>query len=136
MSRLTDLLRQVGGKDRQLADDLRREFGQLGKRRAFGLNFERHVPETVELPGRPVRKGDKVRFLPERGESAGGVDRRLWQVAGIRGAGKKRVTELVRRDSAEAELEKVERSVDDLVVEFLTTVGRATLARSALAEAF
>ena len=109
------MLRQVEGQDRQLAEDLRREFGQLSKRRAFGLNFERHVPETVELPGRPVRKGDRVRFLPERGESAGGVDRRVWQVAGIR-AGKKRVAELVRRDSAEAELEKAERLVADLVV--------------------
>ena len=77
MSRLSDLLRQLKGKDRQLADDLRREFQQLSKRRAFGLNFERHVPESVELPGRPVRKGDKVRFLAARGEPVNNVDRRL-----------------------------------------------------------
>ncbi len=82
MSRLTDLLRQVEKKDQRLADDLRREFAQLSKRRAFELNFERHVPESVELPGRPMRKGDKVRFLPERGQSAAGLDRRLWQVTG------------------------------------------------------
>ena len=64
---------QLEGKDRQLADDLRREFQQLSKRRAFGLNFERHVPESVELPGRPVRKGDKVRFLAARGEPVNSV---------------------------------------------------------------
>lgn len=51
MSRLSDLLRQLEGKDSQLAVDLKREFEALSKRRAFGLNFERHVPETVELPG-------------------------------------------------------------------------------------
>ena len=40
MSRLTDLLRRVEGKDEQLAADLRREFEVLGKRRAFGLANE------------------------------------------------------------------------------------------------
>jgi len=120
MSRLSDLLRQVEGKDSQLAADLRREFDQLRKRRAFGLNFERHVPETVELPGRPVRKGDKVRFLAERGRPPGSVEHRIWLVASIvtEGSGKKakRVAELVRRDSPEAELEKASRAVDDLIV--------------------
>jgi len=116
VSRLTDLLRQVEGKDKQLAEDLRREFGQLSKRRAFGLNFERHVPETVELPGRPVRKGDKVRFLPERGKPAQGVDRRLWQVTAIRAEGKQKAAELVRRDSPDAETEETSRPADDLVV--------------------
>src|SRR6056297_3660487 len=120
MSRLSDLLRQVEGNDSQLAADLRREFDQLRKRRAFGLNFERHVPETVELPGRTVRKGDKVRFLAERGEAPGSVDQRIWQVAsiGTEGSGKKakRVAELVRRDSPEADIEKTSRAVDDLIV--------------------
>ncbi|MCC5865363.1 MAG: hypothetical protein JJU31_09620 [Wenzhouxiangella sp.] len=116
MSRLSELLRQVEGKDERLAADLKREFEQLSKRRAFGLNFERHVPETVELPGRPVRKGDKVRFLPERGQSAAGLDRRLWQVAGFRHEGGKRIAELVRREQPEAEIEQAERAVADLVV--------------------
>uniref|UniRef100_UPI0031F9B654 DNA methyltransferase n=1 Tax=Natronospira elongata TaxID=3110268 RepID=UPI0031F9B654 len=99
-----------------MAEDLQREFAQLSKRRAFGLNFERHVPETVELPGRPVRRGDKVRFLAERGEPAGSVDRRLWRVVRVRSQGKHRVAELARRDSAEAEIEKATRAVDNLVV--------------------
>ena len=69
MSRLSNLLRQVETHDPQLAADLKREVEALSERRAFGLNFERHIPETVELPGRPVRRRDKVRFLPVRGES-------------------------------------------------------------------
>ena len=95
MSRLTELLRRVEGKDEQLAADLRREFEVLRKRRAFGLNFERHVPESVELPGRPVRRGDKVRFLPERGADGTGLDRGLWRVTRVRPEKKARIAELV-----------------------------------------
>ena len=55
----------------------------LADRRAFGLNFERHVPEAVELPGRKVRKGDKVRILPPRGQMPKKSDEKLWRVVGI-----------------------------------------------------
>ena len=61
MSRLTDLIAQAKAKDPQMGADLEREFRALSSRRSFGLNFERHRPENVELPQRPVRKGDKVR---------------------------------------------------------------------------
>lgn len=64
MSRLSSLLRQVERKDPRLATDLAREVKALSQRRQFGLTFERHTPETVELYGRPIRKGDKIRFLP------------------------------------------------------------------------
>lgn len=79
MSRLTELIAQAKAKDPQMGADLEREFKALSSRRAFGLNFERHKPEVVELPNRPVRKGDKVRVLPERGSMEKG-DQQLWQV--------------------------------------------------------
>lgn len=82
MSRLTDLIRQAKLKDAALGFELEREFKSLSSRRPFGLNFERHQPESVELPGRPVRKGDKVRILPPRGSTAKG-DQRLWKVLGF-----------------------------------------------------
>ena len=66
-----------------LADDLEREYEVLADRRSFGLNFERHIPEVVELPGRKVRKGDKVRVLPPRGESPTAENDRLWRVTAI-----------------------------------------------------
>ena len=116
MSRLSNLLRQVETQDPQLADDLKREVEALSGRRAFGLNFERHIPETVELPNRPVRRGDKVRFLPERGEKPGSVDRGLWRVDRIRLKGRGRVADLVRQQDPEGELEMVSRPVEDLVV--------------------
>ena len=80
MSRLADLIAQA--KDPQLGADLDREFKLLSSRLPFGLNFERHRPEAVELPQRPVRKGDKVRFLSPTGSAKKG-DQQLWQVKAI-----------------------------------------------------
>ena len=116
MSRLSNLLRQVETENPQLAADLKREVEALSQRRAFGLNFERHIPETVELPGRPVRRGDKVRFLAERGERPSSVDRRVWRVDRIRRKGRGRVADLVRQQDPEAGLETESRAVEDLVV--------------------
>ncbi|MGA5212834.1 site-specific DNA-methyltransferase [Streptomyces pseudogriseolus] len=82
MSRLTDLIRQAKATDPQLGTDLEAEFRALTRQRNFGLVFEKHKPEVVELPQRPVRKGDKVRVLPPRGEVAAG-DQRLWSVTKI-----------------------------------------------------
>lgn len=83
MSRLNDLLRELRTRELALAVDLEREVAALSERRAFGLNFERHVPEAVELPGRKVRRGDKVRILPPRGLATKKVDDTLWRVVGI-----------------------------------------------------
>ena len=116
MSRLSNLLRQVETLDPQLAADLKRETDALSGRRAFGLNFERHIPETVELPGRPVRRGDKVRFLPERGERPSNVDRRLWRVGRVRRTDEGRVADLMRQHDPESEHETASRAVNDLVV--------------------
>ena len=116
MSRLSNLLRQVETQAPQLAADLKREIEALSGRRAFGLNFEHHIPETVELPDRRVRRGDKVRFLPERGERPSTVDSRVWRVDRIRRTGKGRVADLVRLEDPEAEHQVACRAVDDLVV--------------------
>lgn len=111
MSRLTDLLAKAKAKDSQLGADLEREFKLLSSRLPFGLNFERHSPEAVELPLRPVRKGDKVRVLPERGSVKKG-DPRLWQVKAIHKATK--VADLELLDTAEPEMQSV--PLVDLIV--------------------
>ena len=116
MSRLSNLLRQVETQDPQLAADLKREMEALSGRCAFGLNFERHIPETVELPNRPVRRGDKVRFLPKRGEKPSSVDHRLWRVDRIRRTDEGRVAALIRQQDPEADHQIASRAVDNLVV--------------------
>lgn len=123
MSRITQLLKHVEQLNPQLAADLTREYTALSGRRAFGLNFERHTPETVELPGRPVRVNDKVRFLPARGDAPSTVDDRLWRVRSIAFEGSVKSATLVAAvedaapaPSTDAELEVVSRNIDDLVV--------------------
>lgn len=120
MSRLTDLIAKAKAKDPQMGADLEREFRALSSRLSFGLNFERHRPEAVELPQRPVRRGDKVRVLPERGSTAKG-DQRLWVVRKINKDGEKKRADLELLDES-AEPNSV--LVDDLVVvaEFRDTI--------------
>lgn len=84
MSRLTDLLRVARTLDPQLGADLEAELKPLQRRLPFGLNFERHAPEAVELPGHKVRIGSKVRVLPTRGSTARG-DQRIWVVDVLKG---------------------------------------------------
>jgi adenine-specific DNA-methyltransferase len=116
VSRLSSLMRQIEQRDPQLAADLAREVEALSQRRQFGLNFERHTPETVELYGRPIRKGDKVRFLAPRGEPAATVGRSLWKVTRITRNDGERVARLVPAERAEPAAEPVERAVENLVV--------------------
>lgn len=85
-----------------MGDELDREFKALASRRAFGLNFERHQPESVELPGRPIRRGDKVHVLPRRGTTTKG-DQRLWRVLRLERAGKTQVAHLSLIDAAAVE---------------------------------
>src|SRR5690606_4871042 len=115
MSRITELLRYVEKYDTSLAEELREEVRVLAERRSFGLNFERHVPETVELPHRTIRRGDKVRFLPPRGKSEKSLDKRLWLVTRVSGRGQDREAHLVEWGVTENP-ETTTRSVEDLVV--------------------
>ena len=113
MSRLTDLIAQAKAKDPDLGQELEREFKTLASRRSFGLNFERHLPESVELPGRPVRKGDKVRVLPPRGSTEKG-DQRLWRVRSLERENGKQLAQVELMDADEPEQQQV--PAEDLVV--------------------
>lgn len=83
MARIHELIRQIAATNPPLAEDITREVDALSDRRAFGLNFERHTPERVELPGRTVRRGDKVHVLPPRGDTPNAENSRLWRVSTI-----------------------------------------------------
>lgn len=113
MSHLNDLIRQLATKDEALARDIEREVTALQDRRAFGLNFERHQPEAVELPGRKVRRGDKVRVLPPRGQMPKKEDDRLFKVREIVTADEGRIATIEALDDAD---ETDEVALEDLVV--------------------
>ncbi len=120
MSRLTDLISTAKAKDPQLGADIEREFRALSSRLPFGLNFERHRPEAIELPQCPVRRGDKVHILPPRGSTVKG-DQRLWLVKKIVKSSVKKVAEL---EGINTPAEKRTECLDDLVVvaEFRDTI--------------
>ncbi|WP_448389522.1 site-specific DNA-methyltransferase [Microbacterium aurum] len=109
MSRLSDLLRTLGKLDPQLAKDLEEEIRPLQKRLPFGLNFERHAPEAVELAGHRIRKGNKVRVLPTRYSSERG-DQRLWHVDSIDGG----IASVSTPNGDEREIQSV--PVEDLIL--------------------
>ena len=121
MSRLTDLLAQAKTKDPRLGADLDQEFRQLSSRLPFGLNFERHRPEAVELPQWHIRKGDKVRVLPPRG-STKKADPRLWQVKAIRQAAAGKVVELELLNAHAPEVQAVVLADLVVVAEFRDTI--------------
>lgn len=112
MARINDLIRQLESKDPALATEISRELKALSERRAFGLNFERHTPEQVELPGRPVRKGDKVQILPPRGESPKRDHKSIWWVESI-SKGKTKFAKLI----AQSDIDQTQEvAIEDLVV--------------------
>ena len=116
MSRLNDLITQAKKENPRLGAALEQEF-HARTSRTFGLVFERHLPEEVELPGRPVRRGDNVHVLPPRG-SKDTPDPRTWRVAGIAHTDDGRVARLV---EAHADTDEQPETMDavpvsDLVV--------------------
>ena len=104
------LLERVESTDPATAKELRRHIDSLQGRRQFGLNFERHTPESVALTGRPISVGDKVRFLPERGKAAAESDA-TWLVTALSGPKGAKIAELLDpKTNGEAS-----RAVEDLV---------------------
>ncbi len=119
MSRITELIAKAKTQDPQFGADLEREFRALSSRLSFGLNFERHRPEAVELPQRPVRRGDKVRILPPRGSSSKG-DQRLWLVEALHKTKKTADLKLLGASKPEAQTLAIEDIV--VVAEFRDTI--------------
>ncbi|GAA4195339.1 hypothetical protein GCM10022219_20170 [Microbacterium oryzae] len=115
MARIHELIKQLRTSNPSLGNEIARELEVLSQRRAFGLNFERHTPEAVELPGRRVRVGDVVRILPPRGETPKASDDKLWRVRSFEGTGDARVAHLesvARTDEGE----RASSAVEDVVV--------------------
>lgn len=118
MSNLNELIERARSVDPGLAKDLENEVRDLNSQRKFGLVFERHLPESVNLPGRKVRRGSKVRMLPPRGETTK-VDQRVWTVKTLDGD-----TATLRFFGKDEQVEETEWPLEDLVAvaEFNDTI--------------
>lgn len=118
MSLLSDLIAQEKAKDSKRGAELEREYKALSTRLPFGLNFERHRPEVVELPQRPPRRGDKVRVLPPRGSSEK-PNQRVWVIRKVERRSDHKVAHLEPLTLVEGEEPgsvSCEVRVDDLIV--------------------
>jgi adenine-specific DNA-methyltransferase len=115
MARIHELLNQLRPTSASLADDIKREYDVVADRRAFGLNFERHTPEEVELPGRKVRVGDKVHILPPRGESLKAEAMRLWRVVSIATDDREKVATIEQHPAVES-ADSITKLISELVV--------------------
>lgn len=58
MAKLEDLIKNI--PDSNLRDEIAREVAQLKAEKKFGLVFEEHIPQLVQIPSLPPRVGDRV----------------------------------------------------------------------------
>ncbi|MCX6083207.1 MAG: DNA methyltransferase [Chloroflexi bacterium] len=58
MAKIEDLIKNI--PDPQLRNELAREVAKLKAGKKFGLVFEEHIPEQVQIPGLPVKPGLRV----------------------------------------------------------------------------
>lgn len=92
MTRLDDLLARVPA---ELRDDLAEEIDRRARpQRHFGLVFERHQPEAVELTGMAPAQGDTAHVLPARGSDEK-PDLTLWRVSSVANDGTVHLTEIL-----------------------------------------
>lgn len=110
MSALYDLIDEVAETNPSLAKAIANEVRIYTDRRPFGLNFERHTPESVRLYGRRARKGDLVNILPPRGSFEKAGNKVAWRVTAINGD----TASLTRQVNDERLTESA--SISDLVV--------------------
>ena len=72
--------------DRAVADGdprLAEAIGRFARAREYGLVFEHNRPEAMRLYGKPIKPGDTVNVLPERGKREEAGNRVPWLVGKI-----------------------------------------------------
>jgi adenine-specific DNA-methyltransferase len=68
MALLEDLIKDIA--DLRLRDQIAEQVAKLKARKAFGLVFEQHLPEVVQLPGLAIKPGA---WVAKRGDKEAGV---------------------------------------------------------------
>ncbi len=85
MAHLDNLVEAV--KDPTLRAALRTEIDKVTKNRRLGLVFDRHLPESVTLPGFAIRQGEKVQVIADGSDDPTHLDETgIWTVIEIRPA--------------------------------------------------
>ena len=103
MSKIEDLISEIA--DPRLREEIAREVAALKKQKKFGLVFEDHIPEQVQLPGLPIKEGLRV-------VRRGGNNKEVFLVEEVFGNGKARI----RRENGDPAPEPETVKASDLVV--------------------
>lgn len=84
MAHIDNLIDSV--KDPLLRAAIRAEYDKVSKNRRLGLVFDRHLPESVALPGFAIRAGEKVQVLAAETDDPTELDGTgIWSVTSIDG---------------------------------------------------
>ncbi|GEL48712.1 hypothetical protein CHO01_38280 [Cellulomonas hominis] len=82
MAHIDNLIDSI--KDPQLRTALRAEYDKVTKSRRLGLVFDRHLPESVVLPGFGIREGEKVQVIAEGSDDLADIDGSgVWTVTDV-----------------------------------------------------
>ena len=82
MAHIDNLIESI--KDPLLRAALKAEYDKVSKNRRLGLVFDRHLPESVALPGFAIRDGEKVQVLADGTDDPADVDGTgLWTVTAL-----------------------------------------------------
>ena len=82
MAHIDNLIDSI--KDPQLRAALRAEYDKVTKNRRLGLVFDRHLPESVVLPGFAIRDGEKVQVIADGSSDSTGLDGTgVWSVTSV-----------------------------------------------------
>ncbi|WNB85763.1 DNA methyltransferase [Cellulomonas sp. ATA003] len=82
MAHIDNLIDSI--KDPQLRTALRAEYDKVTKNRRLGLVFDRHLPESVVLPGFAIREGEKVQVLADGSDDPADLDGSgVWTVTDV-----------------------------------------------------
>ncbi len=82
MAHIDNLIDSI--KDPQLRTALRAEYDKVTKSRRLGLVFDRHLPESVVLPGFAIREGEKVQVIADGSDYPADIDGSgVWTVTDV-----------------------------------------------------
>ncbi|MHB1489134.1 MAG: site-specific DNA-methyltransferase [Cellulomonas sp.] len=82
MAHIDNLIDSI--KDAQLRAALRAEYDKITKNRRVGLVFDRHLPESVVLPGFAIREGEKVQAIADGSDDPADIDGSgVWTVTDV-----------------------------------------------------
>lgn len=82
MAHIDNLIDSI--KDPQLRTALRAEYDKVTKSRRLGLVFDRHLPESVVLPGFAIREGEKVQVIADGSDDPADIDGSgVWTVTDV-----------------------------------------------------